>query len=605
MAKTERPLRENVAFYADFYRKYVWRVFWALLFHIIDIIPFALVPVLFKIIVDRYVPAGDKVSIIVMIFVALGFSLINTMFHAAYWVNYIGVVKSVSRDLRHMIVARLQMLSLSYHNQSETGRYFSKIVSDVERTEQFAHVAANNLFSGAFYLCFLCGVLGYINYRVLLIFFLVTPVYYILIGLFRRAAQRSRHHERLARENLSARVSSFLQCSLLARLHGHEDFEQRKVDIGSDEVTEKSTAAEGTVALFNALTTGVSTSFNYTVLAVTSFCVIDGTLTIGEMFLFASYTGMLMNQINALLGVWPIITLFNESVSSLQEILAAPDLEYNHGKRALAKVNGDVKLENVTFSYNPGQPVLKDVNVHIEPGMTVGLVGKSGSGKSTFVNLILGLFRTQNGLVMIDDVPVNELDMRTVRKFVGVVSQSPILFTGTIFENIVHAYQSTPLEKVVAAAKKANAHDFIVEMKNGYDSPAGENGVMLSGGQRQRIALARTLLREPSILVLDEATSALDSESERAVQRAIDNLVKSRQMTTFVIAHRLSTVRHVDLLLIFRDGQIVERGSHEELVALNGEYANLLAYQSLEDAPPAERPVPAPRRPSSRIFREK
>ena len=215
----------------------------------------------------------------------------------------------------------------------------------------------------------------------------------------------------------------------------------------------------------------------------------------------------------------------------------------------------------------------------VTPLISYSSAGRSGSGKSTFVNLALGLYRTQNGVVKIDGMPVNDLDMRSVRLQVGVVSQTPVLFSGTVFDNIVHAYTDTPFEAVIDAARKANAHDFICQLDRGYDTEVGEKGVLLSGGQKQRIALARTILRKPALLVLDEATSALDTESERLVQAAIDHL--DQKMTKLIIAHRLSTIRGADLILVFNEGAIVERGTHAELLAKNGYYAELLRYQSL------------------------
>jgi ABC-type multidrug transport system fused ATPase/permease subunit len=234
------------------------------------------------------------------------------------------------------------------------------------------------------------------------------------------------------------------------------------------------------------------------------------------------------------------------------------------------------------LTYDGYKAALQKINAHIEPGLTVGLVGKSGSGKSSFVNLILGLYRPQQGCVKIDGQDINMLDMRSVRRFCSVVSQDPILFRGTIFENIAHGLPNASLAQVMQAAEVANAQEFIYQMPQGYNSLVGEGGVTLSGGQKQRIALARAVLRNPAILILDEATSALDTASEKKVQAAIDRM--SGNQTTFIIAHRLSTVRNVDIILVFKNGQICEQGSHDELLATQGEYASLLQFQ-LDQSP--------------------
>jgi ATP-binding cassette subfamily B protein len=586
--KGERPRHGDdsclgsILFYLSFFKRYRGQVCWAMFFHAIDIFPFFAMPIFVKIIVDNYIPAANKKSIYMMFGLILAMGLLNVFFHTSFMVNYIRVVKSVSRDLRNMIVHRLQVLSLSYHHKNETGRLYSKIMVDVEKTEQFANMLFVSLFGSFVILVFLSGVLSYVNYRILLTFLAIFPVFYVLFALFQGIVRKNRYSERMARENLSASVSNFLQTSLLARLHGHEDFERKKVDDSSQQVIRTSTEAEANISVFASLNSVLSLYFNFTITAIAAIKVIDGELTLGEMLLFVQYIQQMMNHFLQLVNIYPIFTLFFEAMRSIREILDAPDIEYNHGKRSPPEIRGHVSFEQVTFSYDDGTPSARNITVDIPPGTVVGLAGKSGSGKSTFVNLMLGLYRAQQGLVKIDGIPVDQLDMRTVRRYIGVVSQSPIIFSGTVYDNIAHANRSTAFEKVVEAAKNANAHDFIIKMKEGYDSFTGENGVLLSGGEKQRIALARTFLRDPSILILDEATSALDSESEGLIQDAMRNIVRGK--TSLIIAHRLSTIRDADIILFFKDGEIVERGTHDELVAMNGEYAKLVKMQGMESA---------------------
>lgn len=573
-------MREGIEFYYHYFQPYKTSLAWVFYLHIVDLVPFMLLPMTTMIIVDYFIPAANTSAIIWSLVVVAVLVFFNLGFHTASRIQLFRVLTDVSRDLRNHIVHRLQVLSLSYHNKMPTGRYYSKIMTDVDQLQNFAHMMVmegGNIIGS---LTISIVILSAINYKVLLVSLLFVPLFQLIMTICKRRMQRTRNFARKARENLNAIIGNFLQSSLLARMHGHESFESDKVNYGSEEMSKRTIDAEAAVTTFIVANAGSMHSVNYIVIAICALFVIDGTLSFGEMLLFNSFINRIMQQVNTMLNMFPQIVVFTESVASIKEIIDAPDIEYNHGKRWVKKVEGRISFDNVTFSYDPGtRPVLQDVTIDIEPGMTVGLVGRSGSGKSTFVNLALGLYRTKQGVVSIDGMPVDSLDMRSVRRYVGVVSQNPVLFSGSIYENIVHAYQDTPFERVVEAAKKANAHEFIVQLAKGYDTEVGEQGVLLSGGQKQRIALARTILREPSILVLDEATSALDSESELLVQRAIDNL--ANRMTKLVIAHRLSTIRNADVILVFENGSIVERGSHKELVDKNGVYAQLLMYQSL------------------------
>lgn len=578
---------ESVSFYYNYYKPYRGKLAWAVFWHLIEMVPQMAFPILTMFVVDYLIPARNTLGVFSCLGVVVGLLAVNALFFTAYRTLFIQVVVDATRDLRNQVVRRLQILSLEYHNRHHTGRYYSKIITDVEKCQEFANVFMQQVVSFVILMSIAVTVLGFVHWKILLVLLGLLPVFQGVRWVFRMRMRMSRKNQRLAREKMSAVVSNFLQASLLARMHGHEGYEKEKVDSSNVVMNRKTIDADADAALFSVVNTATTTFFNFLVLAFAAWAVIEKELTFGEMLLFNGYAFRVVNMMQQLLQLYPKVAVFCESITSIQEILEAPDLEFNQGKEKVEFLEGRISFDRVSFTYEKAKsPVLKEVSIDIPAGTTVGLVGKSGSGKSTFVNLTLGLYRTREGVVSLDQRPVDTLDMRSARHHIGVVSQDPILFSGSVYDNIVHAYSNTPMESVIEASRKANAHEFICKLPEGYASDVGESGTLLSGGQKQRIALARTIMRNPSILVLDEATSALDSESEKMVQDAIDRL--SQQMTTLIIAHRLSTIRNADLILVFKEGEIVEQGTHEELIELHGEYANLLMYQSFGEVPEGE-----------------
>ena len=307
--------------------------------------------------------------------------------------------------------------------------------------------------------------------------------------------------------------------------------------------------------------------------------VLEGILTLGSFVAFTQYMWRFYGPVESLCRLNHRFQRAASSAERVFEVLdTQPDVADRSSAQIMPPIRGEVEFRDVTFSYEPGKPVLKDLTFKVEPGEMIGLAGHSGAGKSTLINLICRFYDVEDGAVLIDGHDIRDVTLKSLRDQIGVVLQDPFLFNGPIAENIAYGNPNASLDQVVSAAKAANAHEFILKLPDSYDTPVGERGVRLSGGERQRISIARAILRNPRILILDEATSSMDTETEAQIQEALHRLIQGR--TTFAIAHRLSTLKHADRLLIVDNGDLAEMGSHNELIALDGIYARLCRMQS-------------------------
>ena len=463
--------------------------------------------------------------------------------------------------LRKALVRKLQQLSISYHKETQSGRLQSKIMRDVEAVETLSTQMFLSILSIALNIGIALVVTINKSMVVFIFFLLTTPIAAATMVFFRNVMKRRNTEFRKEMEETSARVMEMVELIPVTRAHALEEEEVSKMSGQLFAVAEKGYRLDIIQSLF------------------TGFLAVRGTVMPGDITLYQSYFATIVSQVSSLMSLIPTIAKGIESVNSIGEVLLEEDIEHNEGKEVIDHVDGEFDFNNVMFRYNDiDRPVLHELNLHVDKGETIALVGESGAGKSTILNLVIGFNQVNQGEVLIDGHNMKDIDLRSYRKHLAVVPQTSILFSGTIRDNITYGVENVDEATLNEVVKAANLTDLIDSLPDGLDTMVGEHGGKLSGGQRQRISIARALIRNPKVIVLDEATSALDSISEKLIQEALNNLTKDR--TTFIVAHRLSTIKDADKIAVIADGHCVEYGTYDELMELKGEFYQMKKIQS-------------------------
>lgn len=577
--------------YMKFVKPYRFQIFITIIIGIVKFTIPMLTPLLLKYILDDVIAADltqdEKLS---KLFLAMGIMLFIFLvlrppveYYRQYYAQWVG--SKILYDIRDQLFDHIQKLSLKFYANTRVGEVISRVIHDVEQTKTFVITGLMNLWLDLFTIVIAIVIMLTLDVPLTIVSIILFPLYGFSIKYF---YGRLRHLTR-ARSQALAEVQGYLhervQGIPVIRSFAIEDHEQKLFDKQNSNFLQKALDHTSWNAKTFAVVNTITDIAPLLVIGYAGYQVIQGDLTVGTLVAFVAYIDRLYNPLRRLVNSSTTLT---QALASMDRVFEFIDEKYDivDGPNAVEckNVSGNMSFENVSFSYgddDDDQIVLKDINLEINSGETVALVGMSGGGKSTFVSLIPRFYDVTGGRILLDGTDIRSYKVRSLRDKIGMVHQDTFLFSESVKHNILLGKPGASDEEIIEAAKAANAHEFIENLPQGYDTKVGERGVKLSGGQKQRIAIARVFLKNPPLLIWDEATSALDLESEHLIQESLEELAKSR--TTFIVAHRLSTITHADKIVLIEHGEIVEVGTHAELMSEKGHYFNLFQVQQLDD----------------------
>ncbi|MCA1024163.1 ABC transporter ATP-binding protein [Halobacillus litoralis] len=498
-----------------------------------------------------------------------------------YLAQWIG--SHILYDIREKLFDHIQRLSLRFYSKTKTGEIISRVIHDVEQTKTFVITGLMNIWLDMITIVVAVIIMLTMDPWLTLVAVALFPFYGFAVKYFYARLRQLTRDRSQALAEVQGHLHERVQGVPVTRSFALEDHEQAQFGTKNKNFLDKAITHTNWNAYTYTVTNTITDLAPLLVITFAGYQVITGSLTVGTMVAFIGYMDRVYNPLRRLVNSATVLT---QSIASMDRVFEFVDEEYDivdePGARKLEHVDGDVRLEGVSFRYDEEDPlVLKDIDLHIQKGETIAFVGMSGGGKSTLISLIPRFYDVTAGKILLDGTDIREVQARSLRDKIGMVLQDNILFSESIAMNIRMGNPDATDEEMFEAAKAANAHDFIMDLPNGYDTLVGERGVKLSGGQKQRVAIARVFLKNPPLLVLDEATSALDLESEHLIQGALERLASSR--TTFIVAHRLSTITHADRIVLIENGEIVEVGPHHELMSKKGHYYDLYQVQELDE----------------------
>lgn len=587
MVSSEFPMKHLIRIRV-FLKPYFWQILGTLLILLILTGLSLVVPRIIRSVIDDGLSGGQTGYLVRSALLLLGLGLISAILNLAnrYWSEWIAA--RVGYDLRNRMYNHIQHLPFTYHDHVQSGQLISRCIEDVRSIERFAGGAVADLVRFVFLTLGILYIMLADNVKLAIIALLPMIPLILMTSNFGTKIGRLFFNVDNAVGEVSNRLQENVVGVQVVRAFAREDYEIKRFEVANKEVFKTWVYVIDEWSKIMPTTNWLTAISIILILWFGGQMVMDGTLTVGAIVAFNAYILMMAEPAQQLTG---LVNAGGEAAAGAQRVFEVldtqPAIQSSSSAVILPELRGEVEFKDVGLKYQAEKTAsLSGINLRVEPNRIVALIGQTGSGKTSFVNLIPRFYDVTEGCVYVDGVDVREMDLISLRNQIGIVLQTSLLFSDTIKGNIAYGRPDATLDEIVAAAKAAQAHEFIEGFTHGYDTIVGERGVTLSGGQRQRVAIARALLMNPRILILDDSTSSVDTQTEKLIQAALDALMEGR--TTFVIAHRLSTVRRADMILVMDDGRIVERGTHDELLARGGLYKEIHDLQLIDHAAFAE-----------------
>lgn len=581
--KQEKFMKENLNKLAKYYKPYLGTFILDMILAMMSAAVALVIPLVVRFITSKvaYMSANEALSRI-MIIVGVLFVLVLIQWGCNYYISNYGHVMGakIEYDMRAEIFNHYQKLSYSFYDDQKVGQLLSRITSDLFDITELLHHGPENITISLIKIIGALCILSSIDLRLTIAAFVLIPFMLVFAYVLNKRMKRAFKRNRVRIGEINAQIEDNLSGIRVVKSFANEDIECEKFKKGNDLFLESKRNSYHYMGMYNAGLTAFTTMINVIVIAAGGIGIAKGWVNITDFVTFLLYINIFTEPVKVLIDFTEQFQNGYSGYERFLEILSVePEIADKPDAKELTDVKGAITFENVSFRYKDGvDEVLSGVNLSVRPGEYVALAGPSGVGKTTLCSLIPRFYEVTGGSIKIDGTDIKDVTLKSLRDHIGVVQQDVYLFMGTIKENIRYGKPDATDEEVIQAAKLANAHDFIMSFENGYDTDIGQRGVKLSGGQKQRLSIARVFLKNPPILIFDEATSALDNESEQIVQESLEKLAKNR--TTFVIAHRLTTIENAEEILMLTDEGIKERGTHEELMKLDGEYARMVKIHS-------------------------